>query len=255
MEKQKTRKKRIIRIAVILAAAILFGVAAFFTVRYFLREAEKKKAYDVRTLTSEQIQAVADNKKAKKLMIVAHPDDDTLWGGAHLMDGDYFVVCITNGRNDTRKPEFEKMLSKSGNSGYILEYPDKVAGERDDWKKVWDKIESDVERIMNCKDWELIVTHNKEGEYGHQHHRYTHSIVTGLYDKNKIKEPLYCFGTYYSKDKLPEHESDMKKISDEQLDFKADLVKVYESQESTVKKFWHMGAYEMWTVYEPSSEK
>ena len=74
-------------------------------------------------------------------------------------------------------------------------------------------------------------------------------------DKNKIKEPLYCFGTYYSKDKLPEHESDMKKISDEQLDFKADLVKVYESQESTVKKFWHMGAYEMWTVYEPSSEK
>lgn len=30
------------------------------------------------------------------LMIVAHPDDETLWGGAHLSDGGWFVVCLTN---------------------------------------------------------------------------------------------------------------------------------------------------------------
>ena len=219
MEKQKSKKKKIIIAVIIFAAALLIGAASFFGIRYLKREAEKKKAYDVKTLTSEQIQAVADNDKAKKLMIVAHPDDDALWGGAHLMSGDYFVVCITNGRNDTRKPEFESMLSKSGNSGYILEYPDKVAGKRDDWKNVRDKIESDIERIMGCKDWELIVTHNKDGEYGHQHHKYTYSIVTELYDSSKKKEPLYFFGTYYSKDKLPQHESEMTKVSDEQLSF------------------------------------
>lgn len=30
-----------------------------------------------------------------KLMIVAHPDDETIWGGAHLADKGYFVVCLT----------------------------------------------------------------------------------------------------------------------------------------------------------------
>ncbi len=231
-------------------AAVAVGVGAFFGIRYILREAAKKKAYDVKPLTTQQIQAVAENEKAKKLMIVAHPDDDVIWGGAHLMSGDYFVVCITNGRNDERRPEFEKMLEQSGNSGYILEYPDKVVGQRDDWKQVWDKIENDVGRIMNCKKWELIVTHNKDGEYGHQHHIYTNSIVTELYNKNKPDSPLYNFGTYYSKKKLPDHDSEMTKISDKELEYKTELVKVYESQKKTVDKLWHMGPYEMWTLYE-----
>lgn len=243
------KSKRLLIAVLIFLAALAVGVGAFFGIRYFLREAEKKKAYDVKPLTDEQIQAVTDNTKAKKLMIVAHPDDDVIWGGGHLMEGDYFVVCITNGRNKTRKPEFEKMLEKSGNSGYILEYPDKVAGKRDDWTEVSDKIENDIERIMKCKEWELIVTHNKDGEYGHQHHKYTHSIVTELYEKNDITEPLFCFGTYYSKEKLSGHEGDMTKMNDKQTEFKNELVKVYESQSKTVGKLWHMSPYEMWTQY------
>ena len=253
METTKTNRKKLLTVLLIAFTAIALGVCAFFVTRHIIRKNEKKKAYDVQTLTDAKIQAVADNTKAKKLMIVAHPDDDTLWGGAHLMSGDYFVVCITNGRNDTRKGEFEKMLSQSGNSGYILEYPDKVAGERDDWSQVWDRIEKDVGRIMNCKDWELIVTHNKDGEYGHQHHKYTHNIVTQLYEKNKLSEPLYCFGTYYSKAKLPGQESGLTKISGKELEFKTKLVKVYESQEKTVGKLWHMAEYEMWTVYTQGS--
>ena len=253
-EKTHSKKKKILTALLILVLAAAVGVGAFFLIRHFIYEAEKKKAYDVEVLSDQQIRQVADNTKAKKLMIVAHPDDDTIWGGAHLMSGDYFVVCITNGRNDTRKPEFEKMLEKSGNSGYILEYPDKVAGERDDWSNVWDKITDDINRLMTCKDWELIVTHNKDGEYGHQHHKYSHKIVTEIYDKQSLKMPLYNFGAYYSKAKLPDHESEMTKISDKELEFKEDLVKVYESQDSTVKKLWHMGPYEMWTQYEQYSE-
>ncbi len=249
METVKSSRKKLLTVLIIAFAAIALGACAFFVTRHFIWEAEKKKAYDVEPLTDAQIQAAADNKKAKKLMIVAHPDDDVIWGGAHLMDGDYFVVCITSGRNTTRKPEFEKMLSQSGNSGYILEYPDKVAGKRDDWEKVWDKIQSDLQRLMKCKDWELIVTHNKDGEYGHQHHKYTHRIVTQIYDNNRLAAPLYCFGTYYSKKKLPEHESEMTKVSDEQYKYKSELVKVYESQSKTVDKLWHMGPYEMWTQY------
>ena len=34
-----------------------------------------------------------DYKESQKLMIVAHPDDETIWGGSHLLEGNYLVVC------------------------------------------------------------------------------------------------------------------------------------------------------------------
>ena len=39
-------------------------------------------------------------------MIVAHPDDETLWGGADLMKESYFVVCLTNNYHTKRSKEF-----------------------------------------------------------------------------------------------------------------------------------------------------
>ena len=249
ISKENSKKKKILTVIMILLIALAVGTLLFFTVRQLIISIARKKAYDVKPLTAQQIQTVKDYTKAKKLMIVAHPDDDTIWGGAHIRSGDYFIVCITNARNETRKAEFEKMLSITGNSGYILEYPDKVAGIRDEWTQVRDKIENDLERLMTCKDWELIVTHNKDGEYGHQHHKYPHSIVTELYDKNKLTEPLYCFGTYHSAKKLPDYEGEMTKMSDKQIEYKNGLVKVYESQSNTVGKLWHMAPYEMWTQY------
>ena len=192
------KKNRVLTIIGAVLVIALTASLAFYAVHGVLRRSARQKAYDVKPITDQQIQTIIDNSKADKLMIVAHPDDDVIWGGAHLMDGDYYVVCITNGRNDTRKAEFEKMLEKSGNSGIILEYPDKVLGERDDWTYVWDK-----DKIGN---------------------------------------------------RLNDHENEMTKVSRERFEYKDELVKVYESQESTVKKLWHMGPYEMWTQYEVHSE-
>ncbi len=249
-----SKGKKILTVALIVVAAVLLVIGTYFSVTGIMRKIERNKAYDVEPISQEQLDEIKNNDKAKKLMIVAHPDDDVIWGGAHLKYGEYYIVCITNGRNSTRRPEFEEMLEKSGNSGCILEYPDKVLSERDDWKGVWDKIKADLEAVMTCKDWELIVTHNRQGEYGHQHHKYSHQIVTEIYDRLALDEPLYNFGKYYSKKKLPDHEDTMVKVSQEEYDFKSELVKVYRSQENTVDKLWHMGYYEMWTQYERFSE-
>lgn len=40
--------------------------------------------------------------KPESLMIVAHPDDETIWGGSHLINGNYTVLCITNGNKKKR---------------------------------------------------------------------------------------------------------------------------------------------------------
>ncbi len=45
-----------------------------------------------------------------KLMIVAHPDDEMLWGGSHLLDEDYLVVRIPCGVEGYRVKEIKRVL-------------------------------------------------------------------------------------------------------------------------------------------------
>ena len=57
--------------------------------------------YDIPALTMADL-AQLDLSQAKKLMIVAHPDDETLWGGAHLLEGDYLIVCLPHAGDAVR---------------------------------------------------------------------------------------------------------------------------------------------------------
>ena len=70
-----------------------------------------------------------DLEKYNKLMIVAHPDDELIWGGVHLLEDDYLVVCITRGYDKTRKKVFEYVIEATGDKGIILSYHDKIAGQ------------------------------------------------------------------------------------------------------------------------------
>lgn len=193
-----------------------------------------------------------DLSKVNKLMIVAHPDDETIWGGGHLIDGGYLVVCITDGYNKTRKNEFDtavKHLSET-NIPLILNFPDKTFNKRDNWFGIKGKIEDAVDKCINLKDWELIVTHNKEGEYGHIHHKMTSSIVRSEYKKLDKQNPLYLFGTYHSKKKLPNYEASMTPMSEELYNKKVEVLKDFKSQEKVIDSLFHMMKYENWTKYD-----
>lgn len=117
------------------------------------------------------------------LMIVAHPDDEILWGGAHLIEDNYLVVCITCGTNKVRVNEFVQVMNSTKDKFIMLGYPDKTNGERDNWDNHRDSITSQLDKIISLKDWDNIVTHNPDGEYGHIHHKMTSELVTNVVDK------------------------------------------------------------------------
>ena len=231
--------KRIL--AVILAVLALVG--GLYGICRAVRTA---RAYDVAPLTDAQLTDL-DLTGITHLMIVAHPDDETLWGGAHIADGGYLVVCITNGNNPTRSAEFQSVMLASGNVGLILSYPDKVAGKRDNWNHVRTQIRTDLEKVMTYQPWEDIVTHNAKGEYGHIHHKMTHQIVTALYDADQLQMPLYVFGKYYRAAALPDVKDTLTPVSDEGLEKKEKLLQLYTSQAHTIQGLSHMNPYEMWT--------
>lgn len=192
-----------------------------------------------------------DYKKLKldgneKLMIVAHPDDEMLWGGSKLIEDDFVVVCVTCGGVPKRVKEFQTVMEKTNDKYIMLDYPDKVNGKRSDWKDCYDDITKDIENILKLQDWKEIVTHNPEGEYGHVHHKMTNQIVTGAADKKK----LIYFGKYYSKKKIEELEELPPRIDDDVLEKKEDILKTYESQDFIFDMFPQMFPHENFKTYD-----
>lgn len=180
--------------------------------------------------------------KINKLMIVAHPDDETIWGANHLLKDDYLVVCITCGNNKIRVNEINKVLKYSNDKLIMLNFPDKILGKRSNWKNDEEKIKKDIKKILEYKNWDVVVTHNPDGEYGHIHHKMTSKIVTNLYDKDN----LYYFGKYYKKNDI----KDIKvknKLNKKELKNKKKMLDVYKSQGFIDDKFGHMYPYENWT--------
>ena len=182
----------------------------------------------------------------KKLMIVAHPDDETLWGGANLIKDRYFVVCLTNGYNLPRAKDFKKILKFTNNSGIILNYPDKQDSIRDDWSKVETGILKDLSKLLNYQYWDKIVTHGPDGTTGHIHHKKIFKYVTTIAKKYNKYNNLYYFGKCYKKTKIPKN---LPRISDEELSYKEKEVNIYQSSIKVIHKFfYHMLPYENWIL-------
>ena len=107
-------------------------------------------------------------------MIVAHPDDEIIFGGATLLsDSGWKIVCVTCGKDTKRKKEFETVMGKLGYAFDIWPYPDNPYGDLDP------AISSRLESLLR-KPWEKIVSHGEYGEYGHRHHINLHQMVNAI---------------------------------------------------------------------------
>lgn len=131
--------------------------------------------------------------KPDKLMVVAHPDDESLFGGAQLvLFRGRKVVCVTNGDNPIRRKEFEIVMKKTGSDYEIWDYPDEQYTPLDE-----NRLRSDLERIVSEQKWDKIVTHSRMGEYGHMHHIQVHCLL-------KILTPDLWVFNFDSNQHLPE---------------------------------------------------
>lgn len=213
---------------------IIFFILALFSILLILFS----KVY----LRKNGLLRFHDWNNVDNLMIVAHPDDETLWGSEELINNRYLVVCITCGTNKKREKEIEQALKISKDRLIVLDKPDKVKGKRSDWKHYKKQIELEINYIMKKKNWNNIVTHNPEGEYGHIHHKMTNKIVTKVYNKNNNGNLKY-FGKYYSKKRIDKNKG-AREIPEEVYDKKMEMVDVYKSQSFIKNRFNQMYKYE-----------
>ena len=121
-----------------------------------------------------------------KLLIVAHPDDEVLWGGINLLtQPGWFVVCSTHANDPVRSAEFYSTMSYCNVTKYIMfDVDDTYTEDPSEADKLYDgsKFEEALKQLSK-KDWKLVLTHNSDGEYGHEHHKKVHRLVAKHFKK------------------------------------------------------------------------
>jgi len=118
-----------------------------------------------------------------KLLIVAHPDDEVLWGGLNLLlQTGWYVICSTHRNNPIRSKEFNKTMSYTGVTKWKMFDVKDVENEEDYYHSEFEK---ELKKISKYK-WKLVLTHNEKGEYGHLHHQTVHSLVKKYFKNVKV---------------------------------------------------------------------
>lgn len=121
-------------------------------------------------------------KDRRNLMIVAHPDDEIIFGGSSLQNGNWDVICVTNGEDKVRSLEFEICMKELDCNYEHWNFPDVWGGDFDR-PKVSAALDSYIKR-----GFDNVVTHNSTGEYGHSQHIALHHIVSEI-----VKDNLFVF--------------------------------------------------------------
>ena len=116
----------------------------------------------------------------KALVLVAHPDDCVIFASAYMdahPDHEWTIVYLTHWRFHKRGREMSKYWKKRGIKTCYLGFKDHGRDLGLDGLHTWSKIEALRVLRRAAVGYDLILTHNEEGEYGHPHHRVVHNAV------------------------------------------------------------------------------
>ncbi len=105
----------------------------------------------------------------KALCLVAHPDDEQLWAGSLIAartDWDWTLVSLTGGPRADRFP------------GIVLGFPDEWRILHPDEYRQWRHAVQELDLTPD-----LVITHNRMGEYGHPHHMSVHWLAHELFPR------------------------------------------------------------------------
>lgn len=158
------------------------------------------------------------NTKCDSLMIVAHPDDEFIFGSKYLLKHKWCIVNITNGTYNSRhvsmvlydrKKEFRHACNIFNIEGRIWNFKDSLF--HIPWNT--DILKNKLKNLLLEKKWKRIVTHCKKGEYGHNQHKLVHKYVMKTIVNYNIhpKNGIFVFGKSKKKINIKEEEK-MKEL-------------------------------------------
>jgi hypothetical protein len=169
----------------------------------------------------DQIEKIINKiKLGKAVALVAHPDDCVIFALpfiVHYKHFDWHIVYLTYKASDDRAKEVSVFWNKRGVTteflGFEDDYKDNESQSLHKWQ--WTDAVSSISQVSS--NYDLILTHNEDGDYGHIHHKVVNSGATSppLMHIPKVTfastfnytDEIKCDETYYSLDELPLHKN------------------------------------------------
>jgi hypothetical protein len=115
----------------------------------------------------------------KAMTVVAHPDDCVIFAYSYMYNHPEYTwtICyLTYAEWEPRAQEFRQFWNRRNVTTIFLGY-------RDDYRDIENKCISfnqdqahrEIANII--KSYDLILTHDEQGDYGHLHHRFVHEAT------------------------------------------------------------------------------
>lgn len=128
----------------------------------------------------------------KNLVIVAHPDDETIWMGGTILKkqkAEWTILSLCRSSDQDRKPRFQKVCEYYNASPIISDLEDKELAPIP-IKEIEEKIIS----LLPEKEFDNVYTHGENGEYGHLRHKEIHQAVKMLIKNKELKcKKIFAF--------------------------------------------------------------
>lgn len=114
------------------------------------------------------------------LCIVAHPDDCVIFAYSYIYNHpelNWTVCYLTYTEDSKRGLEFVKFWQKRNVQTLFLGFLDDYHDQESQKLNFWNSTDAEGECWRVAKDFDLVLTHDAKGDYGHIHHRVVHNAV------------------------------------------------------------------------------